>query len=412
MSGTEVAVEPHKGTVKAPDGATHWVTPSYNGYIGRPINLSVNVYEMELMLKLKLFEPRKGKKARIEETIEQFKECVNDWIQALHQLGVKPSRTKVHRFAYKTLRQKYPQLHTDVLQEAMDLAIEIYRAWLNNPNKGKKLPKFDKDCVYFEGRCVKFDRHFVNLPLAGRRVWLPMHVPPRFKRYLQHKHGRVILKKVKDEYYVYVSVNVQEPEPYEPQGWFGVDIGIRHIIVVSDAKGKVNWFLNDAIGWKKNLERRISELQRLKDKKVKKGVWRVLKRFSGKVKNKQSYINHCIAKELVLMAKMWRYGIAIENLKGLRRGRVGKRHRKRLHKWAYRDLIDKIVYKAKLHGIPVVFVNPKGTSRTCSRCGAKGVVRGRVFICKKCKLKLDRDLNAARNISLRAMSCFERDNVR
>jgi len=412
MSGTEVAVEPHKGTVKAPDGATPWVTPSRIVDIGRFINLLVNMHDMELMLKLKLFEPRKGKRILIEETIRQFKDCVNDWIQALHQLGEKPTRTAVHRFAYKKLRRKYPQLHTDVLQEAMDLAIETYRAWLNNPNKGKEIPRFDKDCIYFEGRCVKFDRHFISLPLAGKRVWLPMHIPAKFKQYLQHKHGRVILKKVKDEYYVYVSVNVPEPEPYEPRGWFGVDIGIRHIIVVSDAKGKVNWFLNGAIGWKKNMECRISGLQRLKDKGVKKGVWRVLKRLSGKVKSRQSYINHCIAKQLVLMAKMWGYGIAIENLKGLRRGKVGKRHRKRLHKWAYRDLINKIVYKAKLHGVPVVFVNPKGTSRTCSKCSAKGVVKGRIFVCKKCGLKLDRDLNASRNIALRAPPRFEKRGFR
>ena len=84
------------------------------------------MHDMELMLKLKLFEPRKGKRILIEETLRQFKDCVNDWIQALHQLGEKPTRTAVHRFAYKKLRRKYSQLHTDVLQEAMDLAIEIY----------------------------------------------------------------------------------------------------------------------------------------------------------------------------------------------------------------------------------------------------------------------------------------------
>ncbi len=364
------------------------------------------MYDMKLMLKFKLFEPRKRKKVLIEKTIKQFKECVNDWIQALHQLGEKPSRTKIHRFAYEALKQKYSQLYTDVLQEAMDLAIEIYRAWLNNPNKGEEVSKFDMDCIYFEGRCIKIDRHFINLPLASERVWLPMHVPTRFREYLQYKHGRVILKKVKKEYYVYISVNVPEPEPepYEPRGWFGVDIGIRHIIVVSDPEGKINWFLNDAIGWKRNIECRISGLQRLNDKKVKKGVWRILKRFSGKVRNKQRYINHVIAKQLILMAKIWKYGIAIENLKGLRRGRVRRRHCKRLHKWAYRELINKIVYKAKLHGVPVIFVNPKGSSRTCSRCGAKGKVKERIFICKKFGLKLDRDLNAARNIALRTCS--------
>jgi len=139
-------------------------------------------------------------------------------------------------------------------------------------------------------------------------------------------------------------------------------------------KGKINEFYDGSINWKKSFEYKSADMQRA-NKRHKKSAWRVLRRLSGKT-NLQSYINHCIAKELVLMAKERRYGIAIENLKGLRKGKVGKRHRKRLHKWAYRDLIDKIVYKAKLHGVPVIFVNPKGTSRTCSRCDAKGVVRG------------------------------------
>lgn len=101
------------------------------------------------------------------------------------------------------------------------------------------------------------------------------------------------------------------------------------------------------------------------------------------------------------MAKERGYGIAIENLKGLRNRKVGKRQRKRLHKWAYRDLINKIVYKAKLHGVPVVFVGSKGT-RTCSGCGAKGKIKGKIFVCRRCGLMLDRDLNAARNIAKRA----------
>ena len=79
-------------------------------------------------------------------------------------------------------------------------------------------------------------------------------------------------------------------------------------------------------------------MQRAKDKRTKRGAWRVLKRLSHDIKHKMSNINHCIAKELVLMAKERRYGIAIENLKGLRHRKVGRRHRKRLHKWAYRDL--------------------------------------------------------------------------
>ncbi len=83
-----------------------------------------------------------------------------------------------------------------------------------------------------------------------------------------------------------------------------------------------------------------------------------------------------------MMAKERGYGTAIENLKGLRRGKVGKRYRKRLHKWAYRDLIAKIEYKARLNGVLIKFVSPKNTSRTCSKCGhVRNSVRCRWFRC-------------------------------
>ena len=71
-----------------------------------------------------------------------------------------------------------------------------------------------------------------------------------------------------------------------------------------------------------------------------------------------------------------------------------------------------LYFSISMLGVPVVFVNPKGTSRTCSRCGAKGVVKGRIFVCKKCGLKLDRDLNASRNIALRAPPRFEKRGFR
>ena len=157
------------------------------------IKFLVIMHDMKLMLKFKLYKPRRRKEKLIEKTIKLFKDCVNDWIEALGELGDKPSRSKVHKYAYRRLREKYKELHTDVLQEAMDLAIEIYRGWMKN--RSDNLPKFEEGCIYFEGRCVKFDRHFISLPLAGKRVWLPMYVQSKFKKYFRYNHGRVILKK-------------------------------------------------------------------------------------------------------------------------------------------------------------------------------------------------------------------------
>ncbi len=284
----------------------------------------------------------------------------------------------------------------------MNRAIETYRAWLKT--KGQK-PTFTADVVSFKNVDVKIDRHFINVPLINnKRVWLPMYIPKKLRKFLKMKHGRVQISKIGNEYYAQISFEVPEPEPYEPKGWLGVDIGINHIVVISDVEGKINKFYDSAIAWKKSVEYRRGKLQFLKDKGIKKGAWRILKRLSHKERNKMSHINHKIAKEIIELAKHYRYGIAIENLKGIRHHYNVKRYRKRLHKWAYRDLIDKIVYKAKLNGVPVVFIDPRNTSRTCSKCGylvEKGV-KGRWFKCPKCGFQLDRDLNAARNIAKRA----------
>jgi len=58
-----------------------------------------------------------------------------------------------------------------------------------------------------------------------------------------------------------------------------------------------------------------------------------------------------------------------------------------------------IEYKAKLHGIKVIYINPKNTSKTCHRCGYVTRVEGREFKCPKCGLIYNRDLNASINIA-------------
>ena len=61
-------------------------------------------------------------------------------------------------------------------------------------------------------------------------------------------------------------------------------------------------------------------------------------------------------------------------------------------------------YKAESAGCQVVFVNPKNTTQECSRCHkiVKKDLTVRVHDCPSCNLVMDRDLNAAHNILIRA----------
>ena len=51
------------------------------------------------------------------------------------------------------------------------------------------------------------------------------------------------------------------------------------------------------------------------------------------------------------------------------RVRANKRERRSLHIWSFGQLQEFILYKARRAGIPVRFVDPRNTSRTCAECG-------------------------------------------
>ncbi len=66
------------------------------------------------------------------------------------------------------------------------------------------------------------------------------------------------------------------------------------------------------------------------------------------------------------------------------------------------EIRRKLVYKASLHGRKLILINQWiPSSKLCSSCGNKKDVLPldqRVYICEKCGLESDRDINAARNI--------------
>ncbi len=122
-------------------------------------------------------------------------------------------------------------------------------------------------------------------------------------------------------------------------------------------------------------------------------------------------MNHCIAKKIVTEAERTSRGIALEDLGGIRdRARLRKPQRVTLSSWAFAQLGSFIGYKARRAGVPVVYVDPAWTSRTCADCGHAGR-RNRVsqalFICRNCGVVAHADRNASRNIAARGQIAWD-----
>jgi putative transposase len=83
---------------------------------------------------------------------------------------------------------------------------------------------------------------------------------------------------------------------------------------------------------------------------------------------------------------------------------IAKEHGKGVSDSGWSIFTNIISYKAEEAGCEVVFVNPKNTTKDCSRCGTcvPKDQHERVHNCHSCGLSMDRDLNAAINILNRA----------
>jgi IS605 OrfB family transposase len=208
---------------------------------------------------------------------------------------------------------------------------------------------------------------------------------------LIHRDGR---------WFLYATVEGPEPDLIDPAGFLGVDRGIANIAYDSDGTRHAGDKLN---GYRRRQQRLRKRLQA----KGPKSARRLLARRNKKEARHAADVNHRIAKTIVTEAERTGRGIAVENLTGIReRVRLRKPQRVTLPSWSFHQLGAFLTYKARRAGVPLVEVDPRYTSQTCSACGHRDK-RNRVdqgtFICRSCGVVAHADHNAALNIAHRGV---------
>ncbi len=269
---------------------------------------------MELTLKMKVREKTKWKIESLIKTMETFKQAVNDWIDIAWKNKV--IDRSLHSLAYKELRKKYQNLYSNSLQDAMNWAIQIVKTELKlNPDRK---PEFKTLMVSFKNVDFKFENNGLVIPLNGRRVYIPIYIPKKYYKWLTNgKFGRLYLKEEDGEIYAYLTVKVEDRQPYEPKLWFGVDLGVHNLVVVADNKGReILRFDGETINHYKELfekeraRRQRRQMEQFDNKRC---------RLRHRHRNFSRYVNHVIAKEIVRKAKEYQACIVLERLKGIKR---------------------------------------------------------------------------------------------
>ncbi|WP_170177563.1 RNA-guided endonuclease InsQ/TnpB family protein [Thermomonospora umbrina] len=211
---------------------------------------------------------------------------------------------------------------------------------------------------------------------------------PRGESDLLHRDGAWLLL---------VTVEApEEPLNEEPGGFIGVDLGVADIATTSTGYRAAGRGLN-------RHRQRMRDLRTKLQAKGTKSAKRVLKRQRRREQRRARDVNHRVSKRIVAEAERTGYGIALEDLTGIRdRVRHRRPQRAAFHSWAFHQLGAFIAYKARRAGVPVVLVNPAHTSRTCADCGHReraNRVEQAVFMCRGCGVVAHADHNASRNIA-------------
>ena len=156
----------------------------------------------------------------------------------------------------------------------------------------------------------------------------------------------------------------------------------------------------------RRVEKQLAKSQRKVSRRVKKSKRRkkavqILAIKHEKVANQRKDLAHKLANELVKKYDL----IAHEKLQV--KNMVKNRYlAKSINDAGWNLFLTILTYKVEETGKRVVEVDPKNTSQTCSKCGElrkeKLKLSQRKFTCLQCDYQANRDINAARNILVRA----------
>lgn len=204
-------------------------------------------------------------------------------------------------------------------------------------------------------------------------------------------------------WYLVFTYNVAEPNINLEDKSIGVDVGIKHLAVTSDKEffnGVDTKLLDRRL---RNIQRKISNKYRQNKSYNKTSNIRKLEHkaylIHRRITNIRENMLHHISKHLV--DKRYKI-ISFENL-NIRGMLKNKRLAPSIMKQGWYKLVQFTRYKAEFYGETFRQIGRfRPSSKQCSQCGNLKkdlVLSDRVYVCNKCGLVIDRDLNAAINIS-------------
>lgn len=338
----------------------------------------------------------------LDETMSVYRAACNyvsDHVFRTHDL----KQFSLNKALYTVLREQFG-LKSQMAQSVFKTVIARYKTILENQEEWMK-PFFKKpqyDLVW--NRDYSLTRNCFSVNTLNGRVKLS-YFAKGMEKYFDHdiyKFGTAKLVNKHGKYFLHIPVtyDVDESSLSGICNIVGIDRGINFVVATYDSKHKSGFVSGKAIKQKRaNYSKLRKELKMRKTSSSRKRLKAVGQRENRWMQD----INHQVSKALVASNPKHTLFV-LEDLTGIRSvtERVKTKDRYVSVSWAFYDLEQKLIYKAKQNQSTVIKVNPAYTSQTCPVCGhtekANRNKKKHLFCCKNCGYKSNDDRIGAINL--------------
>ena len=285
------------------------------------------------------------------------------------------------------------------IDSAINSVIGLVKGWIKLYNKGKAEtePRITRRTVYIKNTLFSYRDSVLKISVEPNRRYLEVDlreynwIPKDFDRI-----GGLILT----ERELIVTLK-REVKPRRPRDWASFDVNLTNITALINGK-VVRYNLKQLYHIHRVYENKRRNIQKLSKHKPKTAK-RLMEKYSRRERNRAKDFMHKLTTKIAGELSEVESGAILENLKNIK-GRVLRRSKdlnRRLSKWNARTFQSMLEYKLKWLGLPVKYVNPRNSSKTCPLCsGRMATYEGRLMKCEKCNLILDRDVVAVLNLQM------------
>lgn len=366
-----------------------------------------------------------------------YKHIIKEWIADANfyynkTLDYLSQSNKVTKFKLRDIiKQKYQSIKSNVPNTAIEYSIfNALDAFKKTKDKANLKYKSNHDVsttMYVDGRCIKngfiYKENFIK-KLKENNPKLTNETDKKYRiiinklsekskimtdDLLTNKCCIIQYNKQSNKIYLFKPIECENEKPKKRHDIVSIDIGANPFLAFYSKRkcGMVDgeWSAKIKYIFKKQdkLQSKLDKIQKKKDNFYERSnIKKQLGTAREKVKN---IVNNVHWQTINYFTKKYNTIILPKtNMKGII-GALSSKAARIIQSYGHYNYRQKMIHKCRERNVKLLLCKEIYTSKTCSWCGniKEDLGTAKVYECKKCDLKIHRDINGARNIMLRPL---------